>query len=111
MYAKLGVIRPPIIPTENDTIFFSEATNAGSFEKDHPSRTYYLDILLLPLLSPSGNASFAKRRAELLIVQYLRQAIAEKDSSTLKAAVSVVYRLLKCISPDFEGEIVPQNTA
>lgn len=109
VYAKLGVIRPPIIPTENDTIFFSEATNAGSFEKDHPSRTYYLDILLLPLLSPSGNASFAKRRAELLIVQYLRQAIAEKDSSTLKAAVSVVYRLLKCISPDFEGEIVPQR--
>lgn len=109
VYATLDVIRSPIIRTENDTIFSSEATNAGSFEKDHLNRTYYLDIPFLPPLSPIRNASFAKRRAELLIVQYLRQAIAEKDSSMLKAAISVAYSLLKCFSPNFEGEIVSQR--
>lgn len=110
VYAKVNTIRSPVTPTRVTATTISEAPNAGSSDKSHSNSIYYLDIPLLPPLSPSRNASFAKRQAELLIIEHLREALAKKDASALKSCISVAYGLLRCISSAFENNKASRTT-
>ena len=96
-------------PMESDAAKLLEAIVSGSPEKNHPHSIYYLDIPLLPPLSPSRNASFAKRQAELLIIRHLRQAIEEKNATALKACISVAYGLLRCIPANLDADDTPKG--
>lgn len=98
------------VPTEIDAAKLLEAIVSGSPEKNHPHSIYYLDIPLLPPLSPSRNASFAKRQAELLIIRHLRQAIVEKNATALKACISVAYGLLRCIPANLNSDDTSKET-
>ncbi|KAI5955966.1 FAR1 [Candida theae] len=104
--ANIDQSRSPKLPIANGETRVAEP---GSPEKSLPKSIYFLDIPLLPPLSPSRNAPYAKRQAELLIIQHLRQAIAEESPCALQACISVAYGLLKGISQGLGDDNKPHK--
>ncbi|CAK9441971.1 uncharacterized protein LODBEIA_P57900 [Lodderomyces beijingensis] len=88
------------------------AAEAGPEKKKHKNhagndldRMDYMDIPLLPPLSPTRDVSFAKRQTELVIIDHLKRAIATKDALVLKNCISVAYGLMRNVSPGFKDDL------
>ena len=85
---KIGVNQQPPTPIDPEAI-----ETRGSFTE------YYLDIPLLPPVSPARDAVFAKRQTELAIINSLKKSIALGESQValdiIKSCISLAHGLIR----------------